>query len=30
MTFAHDGKQYVVVAVGGPQHPAELVAFALP
>jgi quinoprotein glucose dehydrogenase len=30
MTFAHDGKQYVVVAVGGPQHPAELVSFALP
>ena len=30
MTFAHDGKQYVVVAVGGPEHPAELVALALP
>ncbi|HET8697443.1 MAG TPA: PQQ-binding-like beta-propeller repeat protein, partial [Gammaproteobacteria bacterium] len=22
MTFAHEGKQYVVVAVGGPEHPA--------
>jgi quinoprotein glucose dehydrogenase len=30
MTFAHDGKQYVVVAIGGPEHPAELVALALP
>jgi quinoprotein glucose dehydrogenase len=30
MTFAHDGKQYVVVAVGAPEHPAELVALALP
>ena len=30
MTFAHDGKQYVVVAIGGTEHPAELVALALP
>jgi quinoprotein glucose dehydrogenase len=30
MTYLHDGRQYVVVAVGGPNHPAELVALALP
>ena len=30
MTYLHDGKQYVVVAVGGTEHPAELVALALP
>jgi quinoprotein glucose dehydrogenase len=30
MTFEHDGKQYIVVAIGGPEHPAELVALALP
>jgi quinoprotein glucose dehydrogenase len=30
MTYLHDGKQYVVVAVGGTDHPAELVALALP
>jgi quinoprotein glucose dehydrogenase len=30
MTYMHDGRQYVVVAVGGPEHPAELVALALP
>ena len=30
MTYMHDGKQYVVVAVGGTDHPAELVALALP
>ncbi len=29
MTYLHDGRQYVVVAVGGTDHPAELVAFAL-
>ena len=29
MTYLHDGRQYVVVAVGGPDHPAELVALAL-
>ena len=26
MTYMVDGRQYVVVAVGGPGHPAELVA----
>ena len=30
MTYMHDGKQYVVVAVGGTDHAAELVALALP
>jgi quinoprotein glucose dehydrogenase len=30
MTFMHDGKQYVVVAVGSTDHPAELIALALP
>jgi quinoprotein glucose dehydrogenase len=29
MTYMHQGKQYVVVAVGT-NHPAELVALALP
>ena len=30
MTYLHEGKQYVVVAVGGTDYPAELVALALP
>jgi quinoprotein glucose dehydrogenase len=30
MTYSHEGKQYVVVAIGGADHPAELVALALP
>ena len=30
MTYLLDGRQYVVVAVGGPQAPGELLAFALP
>lgn len=30
MTYLHDGKQYVVVAVGSTDYPAELVALALP
>ena len=29
MTYLHDGKQYVVVAVGSTDYPAELVALAL-
>jgi quinoprotein glucose dehydrogenase len=29
MTYAVGGKQYIVVAVGGANHPAELVALAL-
>jgi glucose dehydrogenase len=30
MTYLHKGKQYVVIAIGGFQHPAEFVAFSLP
>ena len=30
MTFMHQGRQYIVVAIGGQQNPAELVALALP
>ena len=30
MTYMHDGKQYVVVAVSERGRDAELVAFALP
>ena len=30
MTYLHDGKQYLVVAVGGGSYQGELIAFALP
>ena len=30
MTYMAGGRQYIVVAVAGPDHPAELVALALP
>ncbi len=30
MTYMHDGKQYVVVAVGGRDYPAEWIALGLP
>jgi glucose dehydrogenase len=30
MTYMIGGKQYIVVAVSGRQHPGELVALALP
>jgi quinoprotein glucose dehydrogenase len=30
MTYLHEGKQYVVVSLGSTDHPAELVALALP
>ncbi len=30
MTYLHDGKQYVVVAIGGRDYPAEWVALSLP
>jgi quinoprotein glucose dehydrogenase len=30
MTYMVDGRQYVVVAVGGNDHPAELIALAVP
>jgi glucose dehydrogenase len=30
MTYLHKGKQYIVVAIGGQEHAAEFIAFALP
>ncbi len=30
MTYLHEGRQYIVIAVAAHQHPAELVALALP
>jgi quinoprotein glucose dehydrogenase len=30
MTYMHKGRQYIVLSVAGPGHPAELVALALP
>lgn len=30
MTYMHEGKQYIVVAIGGREHPAEYIALALP
>jgi quinoprotein glucose dehydrogenase len=30
MTYSHLGKQYIVVAIGGRRHAAELIALALP
>jgi len=30
MSYSIDGEQYIVVAVAGPEHPAELVALKLP
>ena len=30
MTYMVNGKQYIVVAIGGLEHPAELVALSLP
>jgi quinoprotein glucose dehydrogenase len=30
MTYMHKGRQYIVLSVAGPEHPAELVALALP
>ena len=30
MTYLHDGRQYIVIAGGGRNEPAELLAFALP
>ena len=30
MTYMHEGRQYVLIAVGGGGQPAEIVAFALP
>jgi quinoprotein glucose dehydrogenase len=30
ITYMHQGKQYVLVAIGGREYPAEFLAFALP
>ena len=30
MTYLHQGKQYIVVAIGGLERPAEFVALSLP
>ena len=30
MTYMHQGRQYIVLSVAAPGHPAELVALALP
>ena len=30
ITYVHQGKQYVVLAIGGNQHPGEFVALSLP
>jgi quinoprotein glucose dehydrogenase len=30
MTYMHEGRQYVVVQIGGAQYPGSLVALALP
>ena len=30
MTYMHNGRQYIVVAVSGRQAPGELIALALP
>jgi hypothetical protein len=30
MSYMHEGKQYIIVAVSARGEPAEIVAFALP
>jgi len=30
MTYMLDGRQYIVLAIGGQNYPSELVAFRLP
>ncbi len=30
MTYMANGKQYIVIAIGGPGYPGELVAYKLP
>jgi hypothetical protein len=30
MTYMHEGKQYLVVAIGGGNYPGELLAFRVP
>ena len=29
MSYMHDGKQFIVVAIGGREHPPEFVALGL-
>ena len=29
MTYMANGKQYIVIAIGGPGYPGELLAYAL-
>jgi quinoprotein glucose dehydrogenase len=30
MTYLHEGKQYILVAIGGKEYPAEWIALGLP
>ena len=30
MSYMHEGKQYIVVQIGGAQYPGSLVALTLP
>ena len=30
MTYMADGKQYIVISIGGPGFPGELIAYRLP
>ncbi len=30
MSYMHEGKQYIVLAIAGAGHPGELIAFRLP
>jgi quinoprotein glucose dehydrogenase len=30
MTYMHNGRQYIVIAIGGGNYPGELLAFRLP
>ena len=30
MSYVHDGKQYIVVAISSNTHPGSLIALALP
>ena len=30
MTYLHNGKQHIVLAIGGQNHPVEFVALGLP
>ena len=30
MTYLHEGRQYIVMAIGGARFPGELIAYRLP